>query len=223
MRLNLIDRAGNVLLGIMVAVVVTALVAGGLTYSWQKKQGDDKVKEVEKVAQEAAAKASELEQKLSEEQKKLEEQNKQDADAPQEWVNYVSTNYNLSFFYPKDWKINDSVANSEQPNGYVGIGLNPPTMTVDIQWGIQSYQSSEITVDKIIADMGKQFSDREVVKEKITVNGLPATKVLVTTATIPDWYSEAVIITKDKTVYKVTNGAIKDDKFETFYKSIIIK
>lgn len=73
MRLNLSDRAGNVVVGIIVAVVVTALVAGGLTYSWQKKQGDDKVKEVEKVAQEAAAKASELEQKVSELQAEVKE------------------------------------------------------------------------------------------------------------------------------------------------------
>ncbi len=66
MKLNLIDRSGNVVVGIMVAVVVTALVAGGLTYSWQKKQGDDKVMEVAKQAEEAKTKASELEQKISE-------------------------------------------------------------------------------------------------------------------------------------------------------------
>lgn len=221
MKLNLIDRAGNVLLGIMVAVVVTALVAGGLTYSWQKKQADDKVKEVEKIAQEATAKASELEQKLSEEQKKLEEQSKRDATAPQEWVNYNSINYNLSFFHPKGWSINDVVSN--ELGSFSGIGLTSPAVTGDFQWVILAYQDSATTVDKIIADMGKQFTDRQVSKEKITVNGLSATKVLVTTATIPEWYSEAVIITKDKMIYQLGNGAIKDDKFTTFYQSIIIK
>lgn len=223
MRLNLIDRAGNVLLGIMVAVVVTALVAGGLTYSWQKKQGDDKVMVVAKQAEEAKNKASELEQKLNEEQKKLEELVKVDENAPQEWVNYTSANYNVSFFYPKGWKISDSVANSEQPDGYVGIGVNPPNITSGIQWSIQLYKSSETTVDKMIDQMDKQFTDRLVAKEKISINGLPATKVLVTTATIPDSYSEVVFITKDKMFYQIGNGAIKDDKFTTFYQSIIIK
>lgn len=221
MKLNLIDRAGNVLLGIMVAVVVTALVAGGLTYSWQKKQGDNKVTEVFKQAEEAKNKASELEQKLNEEQKKLEELVKVDENAPQEWVNYSSTNYNLSFFHPKGWIINDVVSN--ELGSFSGIGLTSPAVTNDFQWVILAHQDSATTVDKIIADMGKQFSDREVVKEKITVNGLSATKVLVTTATIPEWYSEAVIIPKDKMIYQVGNGAIKDDKFTTFYQSIIIK
>lgn len=221
MKLNLMDRSGNVLVGIIVAVVVTALVAGGLTYSWQKKQADDKVKEVEKVAQEASAKASELEQKLTEEQRKAEEQAKQVAEAPQEWVNYTSTNYNLSFFYPKGWKIEDTI--SDQVGEVSGISLTPPNMGEDVLWGMQIYKSSDTTVDKLIADIGKQFTDRKVEKEKISVNGLAATKVLVTTATIPEWYSETVIITKDKTIYSIGNGAVKDDKFQTFYKSIIIK
>jgi mannitol-specific phosphotransferase system IIBC component len=221
MKFNLIDRSGNVVLGIIIAVVVTALVVAGLTYSWQKKQGDNKVAEVFKQAEEAKNKASELTQKLSEEQKKLEELVKVDENAPQEWVSYTSANYNLSFFYPKGWSINDSI--STEVHTYIGIALTPPTMTGDFQWGIQFYKSSDTTVDKIINNMGKQFTDREVVKEKITINGLPATKVVVTTATIPDWYSEAVVITKDKMIYEIGNGAIKDDKFATFYNSIIIK
>jgi len=221
MKLNLSDRPGNVVVGIIVAVVVTALVAGGLTYSWQKKQGDDKVLAVVSQAEEAKNKASELEQKLSAEQQKLEELVKQDENAPQEWVNYTSTNYNLSFFYPKGWLINDS-ASTEQ-HAFVGIRLTPPTMSGDFQWGILVHESSATTIDKIIADIGDQFTDRQVQKEKITVNGLSATKVLVTTATIPTWYAETIIITKDKMIYQVNNGAIKDDKFETFYKSIIIQ
>ncbi len=221
MKLNLMDRSGNVVVGIMVAVVVTALVAGGLTYSWQKKQGDDKVLEVAKQAEEAKNKASELEQKLNEEQKKLEEQTKQDENAPQEWVNYTSTNYNLSFFYPKGWKIEDTV--SDQVGEVSGISLTPPTMGEDALWGILVDKSSDTTVDKLITDIGKQFTDRKVEKAKITVNGLPATKVLVTTATIPEWYSETVMIAKDKTIYQISNGAVKDDKFEIFYQSIIIK
>jgi hypothetical protein len=62
--MKLINRQGSVVLGLIIAVIVTALVAGGLTYSWQKKQGDDKVKEVEKVAQEAQNKASDLEKQV---------------------------------------------------------------------------------------------------------------------------------------------------------------
>lgn len=221
MKLNLSDHSGNVVVGIIVAVVVTALVAGGLTYSWQKKQGDEQVLAVAKQAEEAKNKADELEQKLLAEQNKLAELSKQDENAPQEWVSYTSTNYNLSFFYPKGWKVEDII--SEEQAAYSVIGLTPPNMSEDFQWGILVHESSATTIDKIIADIGDQFTDRQVEKEKITVNGLSATKVLVTTATIPTWYAETIIITKDKMIYQVNNGAIKDDKFETFYKSIIIK
>jgi type II secretory pathway pseudopilin PulG len=221
--MKLINRQGSVVLGLIIAVIVTALVAGGLTYSLQKKQGDDKVKEVEKVAQEAQNKASDLEQKLADEQKKLEEVSMPDKNPTQEWVNYTSTNYNLSFFYPKGWSINDSVANSEQPRGYVGIGLTPPTMSGDIQWGIQVYKSSETTIDKLINAMGDQFTDRQVQKEKINIAGVSATKAIVTTATIPEWYYESIIISKDSKIYQISNGAVKDEKFSTFYNSIVIK
>lgn len=221
MKLNLMDRSGNVVVGIMVAVVVTALVAGGLTYSWQKKQGDDKVLEVAKQAEEAKNKASELEQKLNEEQKKLEEQTKQDENAPQEWVNYTSTNYNLSFFYPKNWQVSDTI--STEQGAFSGIGLIAPTAMSNFQWVISAHQTSATTVEKLIAEIGQQFTDRQVQKDKITVSGLAATKVLVTTATIPEWHQETVFVTKDKTIYQISNGAVKDDKFETFYQSIIIK
>jgi hypothetical protein len=221
MKLNLTDRSGHVLLGLIIAVVVTALLAGGLVYSWQKKQGDDKVKEVSKQAEEASTKASELEQKLTEEQRKAEEQAKQDLDAPQEWVNYASVNYNLSFFYPKSWKITDTI--SDQVGDFSGISLTPPATSGDILWGMQVYKSSDTTIDKIVADMGKQFTDRKVEKEKISVNGLAATKVVVTTATTPDWYYEQIIVSANGKIYTISNGAVKDDKFETFYKSIIIK
>lgn len=217
------NQAGNVILGLLVAVVATALVAGGLVYSWQKKQGDNKIQEVQKQVQEKDAKVSDLEKQLAEQQQKTEEQNKQNENAPQEWVNYTSTNYNLSFFYPKGWSINDSVYDSEQPRGYMGIGLTPPNITEDILWGILVYKNSDTTVDKIIDGMGKQFADRKVQKEKIIINGLTATKATVTTATNPDWYSEIIIFSKDAKIYEVSNGAVKDDKFATFYNSISFK
>lgn len=61
-----INNEGSVILGLIVAVVATALVAGGLVYSWQKKQGDNKIQEVQKQVQEKESKVSDLEQKINE-------------------------------------------------------------------------------------------------------------------------------------------------------------
>lgn len=221
--MKLINRSGNVVLGLIIAVIVTALVVGGLTYSWQKKKQEDKIIGLQSQVQQGMLHIGDLDAQLAEQQKKLEEANMPDKNPTQEWVNYTSANYNLSFFYPKGWSINDSVANSEQPRGYVGIGLTPPTMSGDIQWGIQVYKSSETTIDKLINAMGDQFTDRQVQKEKINIAGVSATKAIVTTATIPDWYYESIIISKDSKIYQISNGAVKDDKFSTFYNSIVIK
>lgn len=218
---KIINNEGNVILGLIVAVVATALVAGGLVYSWQKKQGDTKIQEVQKQIQEKDSKVSDLEKQLAEQQQKVEEQVKQAENAPQEWVSYTSTNYNLSFFYPKGWVVNDSV--STEQNSFMGIGLTPPDIKEDMLWGILVYKSSETTVDKIIDGMGDQFTDRQVQKEKITINGLTATKIIVTTASNPNWYYEQVIVSKSGKIYAVSNGAVKDDKFSTFYNSLIIK
>lgn len=225
MKLNLIDRAGNVLLGIMVAVVVTALVAGGLTYSWQKKQGDNKVTEVFKQAEEAKNKASELEQKLNEEQKKLEELVKVDENAPQEWVNYSSTNYNLSFFHPKGWVITDNI--SDNTEDFSGIGLSLSPMAGAHTWLISVYASSETTVDKLTEEIIKNANLIEgfkTEKEKINVAGVTGTKVTTTNYTTPDLSTETILFSKNSKIYKIIgSGPVADSNFSTFYQSIIIK
>ncbi len=225
MKFNLIDRSGNVVLGIVIAVVVTALVVAGLTYSWQKKQGDDKVSEVFKQAEEAKNKASELEQRLNEEQKKLEELVKVDENAPQEWVSYTSLNYNLSFFYPKGWVITDNI--SDKVGDFSGIGLNPAEMAGVHTWEILVYKSSETNVDKLADEIIKSTNLAEGLKaekEKINVAGMAGSRVITTNYTTPDLRSETILFSKNFKVYKISgHGAVTDTNFATFYKSIVIE
>ncbi len=64
------------------------------------------------------------------------------------------------------------------------------------------------TIDELITASGDQFSDREVEKETILINGLTAIRVTITTARYDDWISVEVYFQKDNLVVRFGNGAI---------------
>ena len=72
----------------------------------------------------------------------------------------------------------------------------------------------------MIGEIGDQFgSDRYETRENIVFNNISALKVIVTTSQFPDWYSVSIIFEHNGEVFRISNGAIKDDKFDLFYKS----
>lgn len=89
----------------------------------------------------------------------------------------------------------------------------------DGEWFVFAQDRSSASVEGLIKDMGKQFSDRQEIRENIIINRTPAVKVLVTTPSIPSWVYEAVIVEKGNRIYLVDNGAIKNDLFFEFYNS----
>jgi hypothetical protein len=67
--------------------------------------------------------------------------------------------------------------------------------------------------------MGKQFSDRQEQKEKITIDGNNALKVRVTSPSNYGWVYKAVIVEKGDYIYFISNGAVQKDSFDKFYNS----
>jgi hypothetical protein len=133
-------------------------------------------------------------------------------DVTSNWKTYTNTAIGFSVKYPSNWRLVGTEASTDM------IGFGPANVGQDVQWGITI--SSDKTANQIIADMGKQFgTDRKVQQDQITVNGLTATKVSVTTSSIPTWNLQQILITNGGKIITISNGAIIDANFVIFYNS----
>ena len=140
------------------------------------------------------------------------------------WQTYRSS-YGFEIQYPQGWKIVnelDSKKVSYPTTILLSVSFGTGTYGnegYDGEWFVFVRDKSSASVEGLIKDMGKQFSDRQEKRENITINGVSALKVIVTTPSTPSWVYEAVIVEKGNSIYFVHNGAIKNDLFDKFYSS----
>lgn len=126
------------------------------------------------------------------------------------WVTYTDTKTGFSIEYPPNWR------KVEFQNG---VGVGPPEIREDVKWAVNYYDKSESSKEKIISDVGSQFLDRKETRDNITINDLFALKVTITTNELQSWYEELIIIESESKIYSISNGAIKDSNFRSFYNS----
>lgn len=134
---------------------------------------------------------------------------------PSSWQEYTNTAYGYAIQYPKDWKV--WASNLEE---FGGTGFSPQDWVHDFKWGIGVFDSARKTKDELIAEVGDQFkSNRRERREDIVIDGIPATRVIVTTESHPSWYYDGIYIEHEGRIYGISNGAVKDDRYESFYIS----
>lgn len=140
-------------------------------------------------------------------------------DITSSWNTYSSTEQGFTIKYPKkldkypeDWQYEELGTTdfgvgfgtlSSKPGGYI--------------WGVGTYDNGNL--EELIKQMGSQFSDRQELRQDITINGIPALLVTVTTNQYQDWMSKNVYIQKDGKIYVIGNGAIDLSEFSSFYNS----
>ncbi len=129
-----------------------------------------------------------------------------------DWQIFIDSKVGYTIKYPSDWRRVDFEN---------GIGVAPQEIREDILWGLWFYDSSQKSKDEVISEIGRQFYEtgRFEERESIRLNNIQALKIIVTPSQYPDWYSESIIVEHNGRVFRIGNGAIKDDKFELFYKS----
>lgn len=112
-----------------------------------------------------------------------------------------------------------------------GEGYGPKEIQEDTLWGINIYDKSTHSVTKIAEEIGSQFADKKQSQSPVSINGITATKIVTTTPSIPDWYSETIVLERGSTYIAISNGAISNQAlqkmrgvpsettFERFYNS----
>lgn len=197
-----IDSPQNMIPAIL--ILVAALVMVNLIYLWQ-------LIKMEQIMNQMMVSMKTLEWQLSQWQDDAISPYRGERAEPEEWQAYIDDDLGFQIDIPADWYV--------RPQNEELVGFSPSGFG-DYVWGVHIYNSSEITTQAIINDMGKQFEQtRQESRRAVIINGLSATNVLVTTTTHPDWFYQAVIIEYNDKIFQITNGAIRDDRFGTFYQS----
>jgi hypothetical protein len=94
-------------------------------------------------------------------------------------------------------------------------------MGEDVLWGLYTYSPDETSVEEIIRAVGHQFaSDRTEERQCVSLNGVPALRLIVTTSLIEGWRSESILIEHAGAIYRLTNGAVRDERFYAFCTSM---
>jgi len=185
---------------IIIAVIVTAIVVGGGVYYWQTQNSvQDESPTIEEVGP----------TKTDKEIVPVTEVDEEPAIA-NNWQIYQNSEFEFQVDYPQDW-----VCEEFDNTIYFGTPESKPGGYI---WGIFIHQPSEL--EKVIAQMGDQFEDRKESRSEVMVNkNIMGTMVTVTTNKYPDWISKTVYFENNGQLFAIGNGAIDDDRFETFYKS----
>lgn len=142
------------------------------------------------------------------------------------WQTYRSY-YGFQIQYPPEWRViyeQDFKTRADQAQSpRIDVSFGTGTFGNEGYEGdffIEVYDKTLVDVTQTIKDMGSQFSDRQEKREHIVVGGVPALKTVVTTAEVPNWVYEKVIIEQRDKVYVIHNGAMEHDLFDEFYNSI---
>ena len=137
------------------------------------------------------------------------------------WKTYTNTKLNFSVKYPiTTSKFNENWYYEESGIGQDVVRFGPPSSkSGGLVWGINAYDESSSNLENLISISGNQFNDRKEARQDITINGIPAKLVTVTTGEIKDWIRKAVYIERLGKIYEIGNGAVDQPEFELFYKS----
>lgn len=137
---------------------------------------------------------------------------------------YSNKEFGFELKYSKDWRIVSEINSPNSPllfrvsfgdKAHGGEGY-------DGDWFALVYNKSQTSAEELIKEMGKQFTDRKEQRTNITINNMPAIKVIVMSPSVPDWEYEAVILQKGNYFFMIGNGAIKNPAFDSFFGSFIV-
>ncbi len=140
------------------------------------------------------------------------------------WKTYTNTKMGFQIKYPKtigisaeEWVYEEFELKGALTGYQVGFGTTASKSGGYI-WGVSVYDNQN--TENLIQQMGSQFSDRVESRKQVSVNGIPALLVTVTTNQIPSWIFKAVYIQRGGKVFYVSNGATDIQEFEKFYNSL---
>lgn len=130
------------------------------------------------------------------------------------WKRYKNNKFLFVIDYPKSWKTVKIAPHA--------VGFRPPTMEENkVQWAVIIQDNTPSKLEELVEEMGAGYPNtRAETRQQITLNGKDAWHVVVTTVERPAWRHEQIFIPHFNKLYVITNGAIENNDFELFWRSI---
>ncbi|MDO8571918.1 MAG: hypothetical protein Q7R79_04535 [bacterium] len=138
------------------------------------------------------------------------------------WKTYKNEKYGFELLYPVEWRV--YIPQVKDVVVVLGLKAGKGNGDIDGDVFVDAYKKTEIYLDKkedgslkspmetLVERTGP--SDRKVIKETRTINGVQATKVTVTDPSLSGWKSEKFFIEKGDTIFVFNNGAVPKKMFE---------
>lgn len=128
---------------------------------------------------------------------------------------FISRDSTFSVSYPAGWRAVEIGEN--------GTIFAPLVMAEGYQWSILAYDKQKNPLEKLVATMGDGLgAARQEEREILTINGMEALKVKITSREDKEWHYTAVYVNAGNIVYQMANPTVPDRKFEDFYRSFKI-
>lgn len=136
-----------------------------------------------------------------------------------DWNLYSNGDFSVKYPNDRGWIYEDQ--------NFIPIGVSfgtPESRSGGFIWGASAVNTSVVDLETLISRMGSQFADRSETRSNITINGVPALLVSVTTNLQESWMHKQVFIEgssvgREGRIYIISNGAIGEEGFDEFYKS----
>lgn len=154
---------------------------------------------------------------------------------PADWNSYINEAYGFAIAYPDYLRKTDNIwlrekweyrehaykSSAEINDGYLYyVGFGPlESVPGGMVWGITVFNDN-ISVEKVIGNIGNQFKERDEERKNILINGTDAILVTVTTPEDKSWISKNVIIQKDDYIYSISGDDLIE--FKDFYNSFLL-
>lgn len=142
------------------------------------------------------------------------------------WKTYDTTAHTIK--YPSSWEPVEIPPANEII--YSNVEFRPFESEENLHWTLMIYQKpaslaggNTTTIDKIISGLGTEFADRKATTDKIEFNSIIATRAIITSLSTPEYYQVIILAEKDDKIYAIVNSKVKDNNFNSFYKSFKFK
>jgi len=135
------------------------------------------------------------------------------------WKTYESTDYSIE--YPSNWvESKDQTDNSTIDSS---VKFQPFESEENTNWQVVVYKGNKTDINRIIAELGAEYTDRKVTTDKIEFNSISATRTIITAPSYHGYYQVIVLTEKNDKIYAIINSKVKDSNFNSFYKSFKFK